>query len=191
MGRKCDDFCTQPPGNRNRQPLTAFESMLRVESSRHRERKFRQRSPPSKGRCGVRDGPSIWRSRARAHSRSSTGTVCARTPETERFRATGTGAFCDDAGRRLTGRQGIIRVPDGAAVASDGTIHKDGMLLDRLLLRPGTSVQSGFLESSNVNAIAEMVDLLGAQRSFESAQKVMSAIDAADQKASNEIARLK
>lgn len=101
------------------------------------------------------------------------------------------GALCDDAGRRLAGTHGIIRMPEGAAISSDGAIRKDGVIFDRLPLQPGTSVQPGFLESSNVNSIAEMVDLLGAQRSFESAQKVMSAIDAVDQKTSNEIARLK
>ncbi|MDP9025306.1 MAG: flagellar basal body protein [Candidatus Eremiobacteraeota bacterium] len=101
------------------------------------------------------------------------------------------GALRDDTGRRLTGTRGIIRVPEGAAIDPDGTIRKDGVVLDRLPFHHGTSLQSGFLESSNVNAIAEMIDLLGAQRSFESAQKVMSAIDAVEQKTSNEIARLK
>ena len=101
------------------------------------------------------------------------------------------GALCDDAGRRLLGAHGILRAPPGAVIASDGTVRKKGAVLDRLPLASGATVQSGFLESSNVNSIGEMIDLLSAQRSFESAQKVMSAIDAADQKASNELARLK
>ncbi|MGZ3509347.1 MAG: flagellar basal body rod C-terminal domain-containing protein [Vulcanimicrobiaceae bacterium] len=58
-------------------------------------------------------------------------------------------------------------------------------------LAPGASVRSGFLESSNVNAIGEMIDVLTAQRSFETAQKVVSAIDQTRDKASNELARLK
>ena len=101
------------------------------------------------------------------------------------------GALCDDAGRRLTGSRGIMRVPQGAEIGADGAVRKNGVLIDRLALPAGTTVQAGFLESSNVNAIAEMVDLLGAQRSFESAQKVMTAIDSANQKASSELARLK
>jgi flagellar basal-body rod protein FlgG len=101
------------------------------------------------------------------------------------------GTLCDDAGRRLLGAHGILRVPQGAAIRSDGAVFKDGAQIDALPLPAGTTVQSGFLEDSNVNSIGEMVDLLSAQRSFESAQKVLSAIDATDQKSSNELARLK
>lgn len=101
------------------------------------------------------------------------------------------GALCDDAGRRLLGAHGILRVPQGAAIHADGTVVEDGNRLDYLPLPDGTTVHPGFLEDSNVNSIGEMVDLLAAQRSFESAQKVLGAIDAADQKSSNELARLK
>ncbi len=58
-------------------------------------------------------------------------------------------------------------------------------------LAPGASVRSGFLESSNVDAIGEMIDVMTAQRSFETAQKTLSAIDQTRDKASNELARLK
>ncbi|MDP9018396.1 MAG: flagellar basal body protein [Candidatus Eremiobacteraeota bacterium] len=101
------------------------------------------------------------------------------------------GALSDDAGRRLQGRHGALLVPEGATIALDGTVRKGGLAIDRIALPSGTTVRSGFLESSNVNAIAEMIDMLGAQRSFESAQKVVTAIDATNQKASNELARLK
>ena len=101
------------------------------------------------------------------------------------------GALRDDAGRALLGTRGIARVPDGARIEKNGAITKDGIVLERIPLQGQSSVQTGFIEGSNVNAISEMVDMLGAQRSFESAQKVLSAIDAANQKVSNEIARLK
>jgi flagellar basal body rod protein FlgG len=58
-------------------------------------------------------------------------------------------------------------------------------------LAPGASVRRGFLESSNVNAIGEMIDVMTAQRSFESAQKTLSAIDQTRDKSANEVARLK
>ncbi|MEO6913800.1 MAG: flagellar basal body rod C-terminal domain-containing protein [Candidatus Baltobacteraceae bacterium] len=73
------------------------------------------------------------------------------------------GRRCDDAGNRLVGMK----------------------------LAPGSSVRSGFLESSDVNPISEMIDVLSAQRSFESAEKTLSSIDQTRQKASNELARLK
>ena len=101
------------------------------------------------------------------------------------------GSLRDDAGRVLMGDRGPLRLPTGAAIDSDGAVRKDGMIIDRVRLPAGSSVRTGFLESANVNPIGEMIEMLGAQRSFESAQKVVSAIDAARQKASNELARLK
>ncbi len=56
---------------------------------------------------------------------------------------------------------------------------------------PGSSrVQTGYLETSGVDAIAEMIDVLAAERSFESAQKALTAIDASRQK-SSDAARVK
>lgn len=72
------------------------------------------------------------------------------------------GHLCDDAGRRLVGT------------------HLDD----------GASVRGGFLESSNVNAIAEMIDVLTAQRAFETAQKTAAAIDRAREKAASDVAHL-
>lgn len=101
------------------------------------------------------------------------------------------GTLRDTAGRKLLGDHGVVHVPDGAVIGEDGAISRNGSALNRIPLPPGSSVQSGFLESANVNAIGEMVDMLSAQRSFESAQKVMTAIDSTHQKASNDLARLK
>ena len=97
----------------------------------------------------------------------------------------------DDAGRVLLGAHGAVRLPDGATIETDGSIRNAGKIVDRIALRPGASIRSGFLESSNVNAISEMIDVLCAQRSFESAQKVLSAIDMTRQKSTDELARLK
>lgn len=101
------------------------------------------------------------------------------------------GLLRDAGGRVLLGVRGPLRVASGASIAADGTVSSGGRVLDRLPLRPGTTVRSGFLESSGVNAIEEMVAVLNAQRSFESAEKVVGAIDAVRQKAGNELARLK
>jgi flagellar basal-body rod protein FlgF len=97
----------------------------------------------------------------------------------------------DDAGRVLMGARGPLCVPDGASIDANGAIVRNGVEINRIQLPAGSSVRSGFLESSNVNAIGEMVDLLTAQRSFETAQKVLSAIDQTRERASTQVGELK
>ena len=98
------------------------------------------------------------------------------------------GHLRDDSGRVLVGVNGPVQ---GATIENDGAIREDGKTVDRIALPQGATVRSGFIEMSNVNAISEMVDVLSAQRSFESAQKVLTAIDGARAKSSDEVARLK
>lgn len=52
-----------------------------------------------------------------------------------------------------------------------------------------TSVNQGFLEGSNVNAIEEMSELIKAHRHFESIQKAINAYDQISGKAANEIGK--
>ncbi len=113
---------------------------------------------------------------------------------------TRTGAFvCDrdgyvvDArGRALLGEHGFVRLPSGAApIAADGAWRAGDAVIARLPLPPGTTVRSGFLESSNVNAIGEMIGVIDAQRAFETAQKTLGAIDEARSKAANDMGRIK
>ncbi len=52
-----------------------------------------------------------------------------------------------------------------------------------------TTVNQGFLEGSNVNAIEEMSDLIQAHRHFESIQKAINAYDSISGKAANEIGK--
>lgn len=52
-----------------------------------------------------------------------------------------------------------------------------------------TSVNQGFLESSNVNAISEMSNLIKANRHFESIQNVIKAYDSISSKVVNDIAK--
>lgn len=94
-------------------------------------------------------------------------------------------------GRRVLGLNGPIRLPDAAAFAPDGTIRAFARVVDRLPLPPGTSVRSGALESSGVDAIGETLAILQAQRAFETAQKTLVAIDQTREKAVNDVGRLK
>jgi flagellar basal body rod protein FlgG len=101
----------------------------------------------------------------------------------------GDGAFrvVDSAGRVSETRAGAF------IHESDGTLHdpSGGVVDAHALDLPSTSrVQSGFLEGPAVDAIAEMIDVLAAERSFESAEKAVAAIDTTRQK-SAETARVK
>ncbi len=101
------------------------------------------------------------------------------------------GRLQDDSGRVLMGTRGPICFPDGASIEADGTVSRNGTVLNRIALPNGSSVRSGFLEASNVDAIGEMIDVLTAQRSFETAQQVLSAIDQTRERASTQVAQLK
>lgn len=129
---------------------------------------------------------------------SGPGSFAVRTPA-GKIVSTRNGAFVrdrfarlvDDAGRALVGAHGTITVPDGASIEPGGAIVRNGVELNRIVLPSGSSVRSGFLEASNVDAIGEMIDVLAAQRSFETAGKVLAAIDQTRERASTQVGALK
>ncbi|MBV8374210.1 MAG: hypothetical protein JO302_01765 [Candidatus Eremiobacteraeota bacterium] len=101
------------------------------------------------------------------------------------------GTLTDLSGRVLLGMSGPLHVPIGARIDERGCVVAAGRTFDRIPLPAGSRVESGFLETAAVDAIREMIDVLCAERSFESAQKVVSAIDGVRQKASDDVARVK
>jgi flagellar basal-body rod protein FlgF len=101
------------------------------------------------------------------------------------------GVLSDGQGRRLLGRSGPVRVSAEATIGADGAVREDGRTVNRLVLPAGTSVRSGALESSSVDAIGETLAMLTAQRAFETAQKTLGAIDQTRDKAVNDVGRLK
>ena len=101
------------------------------------------------------------------------------------------GWLSDDRGRRVIGTRGPIAVDAQTMIGSDGDVRSGGRSVNRIPLLPGTRLQSGALEASNVNAIGETLEILNAQRAFETAQKVLVAIDETRQKAVNDVVRLK
>jgi flagellar basal-body rod protein FlgF len=102
------------------------------------------------------------------------------------------GYLVDVQGRSLVGKNGFVRLPGNAApVESDGTWRVSGNAVAQLALPRGTTVRSGFLETSNVNSIGEMVGVIDAQRAFETAQKTLVAIDETRSKAANDMGRIK
>jgi flagellar basal-body rod protein FlgF len=101
------------------------------------------------------------------------------------------GYLADQQGHRVQGRAGSIRLSATATVESNGTIRDGDRVAGRLPLKPGTTVRSGALESSSVDAIGETLAILTAQRAFETAQKTFVAIDQTRDKAVNDVGRLK
>jgi flagellar basal body rod protein FlgG len=102
------------------------------------------------------------------------------------------GTLRDVRGQTLLGSHGALHVPQDARIDERGrVIDAAGHIVDQIPLPPASSVHSGFLESAGVDAISQMVDVLAAERSFESAEKIVSAIDQTRQKASSDVARMK
>ncbi len=102
------------------------------------------------------------------------------------------GVLSDASGRRLIAVGRPLQVPDGAHIDTRGCIvAADGRTVGRIPLPPGSTIQSGFLETASVDAIHEMIDVLCAERSFESAQKVVSSIDRTREKSAGDVARVK
>lgn len=98
------------------------------------------------------------------------------------------GHLVDQAGRSLLGTSGPLIIRSGASIENSGQVTGGGVKPNRIPLPEGSTLRSGFVESSNVDSISEMIDILSAQRSFESAQKVVSAIDQTRERAATQVA---
>ena len=120
-------------------------------------------------------------------------------------------------GFRVLGEKGEIWIGQGDIdVNGNGEVYSEGELVDRLklvtfehpeyLVKIGDNlyrarqraiakqgiegeVLQGFVESSNVNAIKEMVNMIAAFRSYEANQRIITAYDQMMEKAVNEIGR--
>jgi flagellar basal body rod protein FlgG len=101
------------------------------------------------------------------------------------------GFLTDDRGRRLQGARGALRLSEEATIGSDGSVRDGGRIVDRIPLPPGTRLLAGALETSTVNPIGETLAILTAQRSFETAQKTLHAIDGTREKAANDVERVR
>jgi flagellar basal-body rod protein FlgG len=132
------------------------------------------------------------------------------------FTLSGDGALLTKDGYGVLGENGpIINLNGIVTVDETGNIYADGAFVDRLKLvdfenkntlmkiennlylpKEGSeqqeataSIVQGFLESSNVNPVNEMVDMISTSRLYEANQKVITIHDQTLGRAVNDIAR--
>jgi flagellar basal-body rod protein FlgF len=88
------------------------------------------------------------------------------------------------------GKISVIEFKDKHALRKEGNsmfLTPDELNINRTNIQ--TTVNQGFLEGSNVNAIEEMSELIKAHRHFESIQKAINAYDQISGKAANELGK--
>ncbi|MBY0517728.1 MAG: flagellar basal-body rod protein FlgF [Bacteriovoracaceae bacterium] len=88
------------------------------------------------------------------------------------------------------GKISVVEFADKQALKKEGNnlfINPEEANSKRVDLK--TTVAQGFIESSNVNAIEEMSELIKAHRHFESIQKAINAYDSITGKAVNDLAK--
>ena len=121
-------------------------------------------------------------------------------------------------GEYVLGENGIITAPHGRFhISQNGNVYSEqNELLDRIRLVSFTDfselrkvgdnlytateraeqkafdgvVEQGFLETSNVNTVQEMVEMISVMRAYESNQKVLTTFDSTMEKAANEVGRV-
>ena len=90
----------------------------------------------------------------------------------------------------VLGKLSIVEFADKHALKKEGNslfISPDEANILRTDIK--TTVNQGFLEGSNVNAIEEMSELIKAHRHFESIQKAINAYDSISGKAANDVGK--
>ncbi len=125
--------------------------------------------------------------------------------------ASGGGAVLDTSGRTLT-------IPANAkdiTITPQGVVEADGVNVGQLQLSrastatgavkiggnlfqitgavpagPGATVRQGYLETSNVNTVQEMVAMIAVQRAYETDEKMVKSEDDATNKAVTDVAKL-
>jgi flagellar basal-body rod protein FlgG len=90
----------------------------------------------------------------------------------------------------IIGKMSVVEFNDVDAIRKEGNslyINNDDENIKREKI--ATSVNQGFIEGSNVNAVQEMSELIRAHRHFENIQKAISTYDSISGKAVNDIAK--
>ncbi len=165
---------------------------------RNSERNLAGREP--RARCKKPATNSMWGLKGPATSSCRPRMVpCTRATALFRYRAKA--SWSHPPGDAVMGDKGVISIlPGTVSISADGTISSNGAVTGKLKVvefpagteltsraapiiprrptpqpqPPTSSVRQGMLESSNVNPIASMVELVNAQRSAEMMQRALS-----------------
>jgi len=133
------------------------------------------------------------------------------------FTVNSLGQLTTKDGYLVKGENGVITLNGSKVnINEDGSVIEDGSSVDKLLIKEfadssrlnkqgnnlisntgdtqtkpfSGQVVQGSLESSNVNSISEMVEMISVMRSYEANQKVLKSHDDTLQKAVNEVGRV-
>lgn len=134
------------------------------------------------------------------------------------LRVSADGILTSASGEPVLGEQGVIEVGTGTpAIDMDGTLRIDNNVVDRLRVvqvgnaagleylgngvfapsdtagvveQEQAALRQGFLETSNISQVGEMVQLMEAMRRFESAQRFARGYDQMLEKAISELGKL-
>ncbi len=120
------------------------------------------------------------------------------TPENERviqFNAQGNVSISDNGqvtqGENLLGQLSLVNVanPDSLTKIGNNLYGPRPTMVPQLNPIPSPALKQGFIETSNVNVVQEMTDMITTHRVFESTQKAISAYDGMSEKLVNVVGK--
>ncbi len=100
------------------------------------------------------------------------------------FRLNDRRELCTPDGAVLIGSSGPIQIPEGEWTITSDRLKLHGAQVEK------TKVMQGYLESSNVNIVNEMVSMISNMRSYEANQRVITSVDHTLDKLINEVGRV-
>ncbi|HEV3157878.1 MAG TPA: flagellar basal body rod C-terminal domain-containing protein [Candidatus Baltobacteraceae bacterium] len=115
------------------------------------------------------------------------GTQYVRSASLERNAA---GELIDERGRVVLDGNKALHASGEAIIDDRGVVRDGGKIVGHLHLLAGTELRSGFISATNVDSVHEMVGVLEAQRSFETAQKTLVAIDTVREKDADNLGKI-
>jgi len=103
----------------------------------------------------------------------------------------------DEVGRILVNGQELDQLDlvvfsdSSRLIKTGGALFKRPEAMEEQAPGPETAIRQGYLEGSNVNVAEEMVKMIHSIRAFESYQRALKTLDHMDNKATNEVAKLR
>jgi flagellar basal-body rod protein FlgG len=90
------------------------------------------------------------------------------------------------------GQLDVVEIPNTTELVKDGGLFfRPSIEIDEIPIAPETVIRQGYVESSNVEVAKEMVNMVHCLRAFESYQKSIQILDRVDNKAINEVSRVR